>query len=267
MYKTFTDSGFVKDRLYKHIDVSFKYDHDRWSSYGTINFKKKPQGVQTIFRMNTRAFDCCGTSSIENMEVAFPDKEAEQEFFTELIRRTQYYLDDMSTNIKDSPNILFVLSDSQVHYYFKEGYLIHKLISELGAKEISSFNNRVHGPHKLHMYSWHPYDCQEELKKIIFHNTENSIIPLYMKEIWENELKECQAADRAKQEKYRATIAGLEQQAQAPINGGFAGAVGNGNLGAVFGAGIQEPQPYQGIQEQANWAVQRDQLVRNNIVK
>lgn len=253
----FTVDGALKYSEYKYFSVE---EESLGGEYAvdwrlSLYVKKLGQRHNSLFAVESRLFNCCGTSGCEGMSFIPGSEEAAQEWMTMLLYGMQYYRNQVTPNFYQTPDVLFCVPGCSLKY--PENKALYKLL-KLGAIQIASFPNLCHGPEELFLYRWHPLQCKEQLlKEYIYFNTQYSCIPLYAKEMWENE------------QRSTATIVPtpVAKQPTKAINGGFIGQENVGPVGNVLGDGIQQPIGFKNLPKQVDWANDFNQLFGNGPVK
>jgi len=232
----FTDVGFLDFSSYRHLKIKVEgidtYDKctkvvgDRYNS--------------TLFQIETRLFNCCGTSGFEHMDYAPLNPEAMQELVTLMCQQMQYW-EIVNSGFSQSPEALFVVTESFKNRWAREGDIFTWLMNH-GAKEVGHFPNGIHGPEELYLFKWNPKRCQKQMENegVIWFNTDCSFIPYYAKELWE------------KEDGIEPTSEAIPEQAPQVKQRGLGGADGVQHVGPPQRYGIQQLDPFQNIQEQAN---------------
>jgi len=233
----FTDVGFLDFSSYRHLKIKVS-DDDIYDKLTQVVADRHSNGD---FRIETRLFNCCGTSGFERMGYTPVCREAWQELVTLMCQQMQYW-EIVNAGFSQSPEALFVVTESFKNRWSHEGDIFTWLMKH-GAEEISHFPNGVHGPEELCLFKWNPKRCQKQMEdeKVIWFNTDHSFIPYYAKELWEKEINGIEPTGEA-----------VSEQAPEAEQRGLGGADGVQHVGPPQRKRIQQLDPFQNLQEQAN---------------
>ena len=176
----FTDFDFLDFSSYRHL----KIQETDTRSYDKVTRVVEGSYNSTVFQIETRLFNCCGTSGFEHMDYKPGCPEALQELVTLMCQQMQYW-GIVNSGFSQSPEALFVVTGSFKNRWSSEDDIFTWLMRH-GAEEVGHFPNGVHGPEELYLFKWNPKRCEEQLKdeKVIWFNTDCSFIPYYAKELW-----------------------------------------------------------------------------------
>jgi len=233
----FTEDDFLDFSAYRHLKVEAVNVGD----WGTITKVVGDRHANTLFQIETRLFNCCGTSSFERMDYEPSNPEALQEAVTLMCQQMQYW-EIVNSGFSQSPEALFVVTESFKDHWARSGDIFTWLMNH-GAEEVGHFPNGVHGPEELYLFKWNPKRCQLQMENegVIWFNTDHSFIPYYARELWENEINGIEPTGEA-----------IPEQAPQVEQRGLGGADGVQHVGPPQRVGVPKLDPIQNLQEQAN---------------
>lgn len=255
--------GLVKSDSWKYFDLKFSPGVGN-STYDRVTELRDKVYGETIWRVESCTFSCCGTSAFEKLEGEYKNEEMAQEFLAIVLEYSPYYgKGSWQRGFKNHNDVWMVDAGYNIRGQLENSFF--NLLVKLGAKEVYTFPNRAHGPEYLSLYTWNPQDCVEQLKEYLyFPKIENKwgrppfrFIPLYLKDTYENEqqeLEEKRQLERAEIEAHALEAAParvvVPAKADQALERGLDGAVGIRNVRPVQWTGFQQFDANQNLK---NW--------------
>lgn len=267
-------NGMVDNSTFNHISLKFAKGTGNWPEYDRVTSIFDKKGYRLLWRIESRLFNCCGTSGFENLAGRAQSDEMMQEIICAICEHMPYYpspnADGMprwggSKNWYSSfgnwPDALFIPTvEDKAHYlrYPRDRYILAELF-QLGAGELITIENEVHDSSGLVICSWNPKHCVDALKeKYLYFTDETHFIPLYLKEEYENHVRQLQDQASARATLSAKASPAVAKQADQTVERRPPGAPPVGDVGFVHRADVQQPNPNQNNQNWVNFNPNRN---------